>query len=241
VNRLPVLLLPGDVFVCAHRIPCCNRSRIYDGGISANDCFRPVSRYFDRIVAPSQLLTALPRRFPCWPTAVRAGDAGAAAGRRPKRSTIRRRSLPRVPSMCGRDRRATRSRRRSRAAPNGETAGHHCRRGVLYSDGGTEALCRFAEAHGVPVTETQAGKVHCRGTTRCRRARSASPAPRRRTCWRDEADVVIAVGTRLTDFTTGSQSLFPQARLVGINVNAFDAVKARATPVLADAAAALDA
>ena len=112
--------------------------------------------------------------------------------------------------------------------------------GVLYSEGGAGALRRFAEAHRVPVTETQAGKSALpwdhplqAGAIGVTGSTAANELAR-------NADLVLAVGTRLSDFTTGSHSLFAQARLVAINVNAFDALKWRAATVHGDAATTLD-
>jgi 3D-(3,5/4)-trihydroxycyclohexane-1,2-dione acylhydrolase (decyclizing) len=113
--------------------------------------------------------------------------------------------------------------------------------GTLYSEGGADALTRFAEAHGVPVAETQAGK----GALPWDHPLQAGPigvtGGTAANALAHAADVVIAVGTRLQDFTTGSHSLFPQARIVAVNVNAFDAIKGRATVVQGDAALTLDA
>jgi len=113
--------------------------------------------------------------------------------------------------------------------------------GVLYSETGVAALRRFVETHHVPVAETQAGKSALQwdhplqsGAIGVTGAPSANKLA-------SGADAVVAVGTRLQDFTTGSHSLFPQARLVTVNVNAFDAGKMRATGVLGDAGVALDA
>ena len=163
VNRLPVLFLPGDVFVSRAPDPVLQQVEdFHDGGISANDCFKPVSRYFDRIVAPSQLLTALPRAIvrADRSRAVRPGDARAAAGRAGRRRT----TIPRRSSR----RRCMRIRAPLPEAAELEVAAGLLRAakqpvivaggGVLYSDGGAEALARFAEAHRVPVAETQAGK-----------------------------------------------------------------------------------
>ncbi len=245
VNRLPVLLLPGDVFVSRAPDPVLQQIEdFHNGGISANDCLRPVSRYFDRIVAPSQLLTALPRAISvltdpaqCGPvTLALPQDVQAAAYDYPEAFFAPRIVDVRAWLPGDADLDAVAALLRTAKQPIMIAGG-----GVLYSDGGPEALRRFAETHRVPVAETQAGKgalpwdhalqAGAIGVTGAAAANGLA----------HDADVVIAVGTRLADFTTGSHSLFPQARLIGINVNAFDAIKRRATPVLADAAAALNA
>ena len=244
VNRLPVLLLPGDVFISRDPDPVLQQVEdFHDGGISANDCFKPVSRYFDRILAPSQLLTALPRAIAvltdpaqCGPvTLALPQDVQAEAYDFPAEffaSTLVR-VRAQQPEAVELD--TVASLLRTAKQPMLIAGG-----GVLYSDGGADALRRFAEAHRLPVTETQAGKSALpwdhplqAGAIGVTGSTAANELAR-------NADLVVAVGTRLSDFTTGSHSLFAQARLVAINVNAFDALKWRATVVLGDAATTLD-
>ena len=244
VNRLPVLLLPGDVF--AHRGPDPVLQQIEDfgdGTVSANDCFRPVSRYFDRITRPEQLLTALPRAFrtmtdpaDCGPvTLAFCQDVQAEAYDWPvaffePRTWHRRRPMPDEGELA-------------RAAKAVRGASHPvivAGGGVHYSDA-FDALRQFAEAHAIPVVETQAGKsalpwdhplnlgpVGVTGGT-----------PANEACAR--ADVVLGVGTRFQDFTTGSWGLFanPGRTLISLNTVAYDAMKHGAMPVQADARAGL--
>jgi len=245
VNRLPVLFLPGDAFVSRAPDPVLQQIEdFHDGAISANDCFKPVSRYFDRIVAPSQLLTALPRAIAvltdpalCGPvTLALPQDVQAEAWDFPAeffaRTLVRIRAP--LPEAIELDSAATMLRAATRPLL---IAGG----GVLYSDGGPEALRRFCETHGVPVAETQAGK----GALPWNHPQQAGPigvtGGTAANALARDADVVIAVGTRLQDFTTGSHSLFPQARIVSVNVNVFDALKWRATGVFGDAAVTLAA
>ena len=245
VNRLPVLLLPGDVFVSRAPDPVLQQVEDFqDGGVSAADCLRPVSRYFDRIVSPHQLLTALPRAIAiltdpalCGPvTLALPQDVQATAADWPEEFFAERVVEFRQPVPEPRQIAAAAELLKAAKRPLLVCGG-----GVLYSEGGCGALQRFAEAHGVPVGETQAGKgalawdhpfvsgaVGVTGTP----AANALAA---------EADVVLAVGTRLQDFTTGSHTLYAQAKLVSINVNAFDAIKWGGQSIQADAAAALDA
>jgi len=243
VNRLPVLLLPGDVFVSRAPDPVLQQVEdFHDGGISANDCFKPVSRYFDRILAPSQLLTALPRAIAvltdpaqCGPvTLALPQDVQAQAYDFPAEFFAPMLVRIRAPQPEAIELDAVANLLRAAKQPVLVAGG-----GVLYSDGGAEALRRFADAHGVPVTETQAGKSALSwdhplqaGAIGVTGSTAANELAR-------NADVVIAVGTRLSDFTTGSHSLFAQARLVAINVNAFDALKWRAVVVHGDAATTL--
>jgi 3D-(3,5/4)-trihydroxycyclohexane-1,2-dione acylhydrolase (decyclizing) len=245
VNRLPVLFLPGDIFVSRAPDPVLQQVESFgDGTISANDCFRPVSRYFDRIVAPEQLLTALPRAIAVLTDPVQCGpvtlalpqDVQAMAFDYPEaffEPAVARIRVP-VPEEVELDAVA---KILSKAKRPLLIAGG----GVLYSEGGAAALRKFAEMHKVPVAETQAGKSalpwdHAlqTGAIGVTGAASANKLA-------NMADAIIAVGTRLQDFTTGSHSLFPQAKLVTINVGAYDAQKMRATAIVGDAATTLDA
>ena len=244
VNRLPVLLLPGDIFVSRAPDPVLQQVEDFgDGTVSANDCFRPVSRYFDRVVYPQQLLTALPRAVQvltdpaqCGPvTLAMPQDVQTMAYDFPEeffapQSILFRAPVPvreeiaRAVALLGKARRPL------------IVAGG----GVLYGLA-TEPLRAFAEKHGVPVCETQAGKGALAwdhplqlGSVGVTGSPAANALAR-------EADLVLAVGTRLQDFTTGSHSLFSQAKLVSVNVNSFDALKGRGVGVLADAGQALAA
>ena len=244
VNRLPVLFLPGDIFVSGDPDPVLQQVEDFtDGTISANDCFRPVSRYFDRILQPSQLITSLPRAVLtltdpalCGPaTLALPQDVQAAAFDYPVEffeSPIVEfpATAPSEGDLAGAVRALMGARRPVIIAGGGVLYGSAC-----------EALRGFAERHGVPVCETQAGKsslpwdhplqLGSVGVT-------GSPAAN---ALASEADLILAVGTRLADFTTGSNSLFPKARLVSLNVNAFDATKARGIPFQADARLGLEA
>jgi 3D-(3,5/4)-trihydroxycyclohexane-1,2-dione acylhydrolase (decyclizing) len=245
VNRLPVLLLPGDIFVSRAPDPVLQQVEdFHDGGLSANDALKPVSRYFDRIVHPSQLLTALPRALRVLTDAALCGPVTLALPQDVQAMAFDFPAdffEPRVlnfaapePSPDELDAAVARLQRASR--PMIVAGG-----GVLYSRGAVRALRSFAERHGVPVGETQAGKgalpwdhplnVGGVGVTGATAANVLA----------HEADCVLAVGTRLQDFTTGSNSLFKQADVICVNANVFDGVKHRALPVVADACAALDA
>jgi 3D-(3,5/4)-trihydroxycyclohexane-1,2-dione acylhydrolase (decyclizing) len=244
VNRLPVLFLPGDIFVSRDPDPVLQQVEDFsDGRISANDCFRPVSRYFDRILQPSQLITSLPRAVLTLTDPVLCGpatlalpqDVQAAAFDYPieffESAVVEfRAAAPSEGDLAGAVRAVMAAKRPVIIAGGG----------VLYG-GACEALRGFAERHGVPVCETQAGKsslpwdhplqLGSVGVT-------GSPAAN---ALASEADLILAVGTRLQDFTTGSNSLFPKARLVSLNVNPFDATKARGIPLQADARLGLEA
>ncbi|MBE7523320.1 MAG: 3D-(3,5/4)-trihydroxycyclohexane-1,2-dione acylhydrolase (decyclizing) [Burkholderiales bacterium] len=244
VNRLPVLLLPGDVFASRAPDPVLQQVEdFHDGTVSANDCFRPVSRYFDRIAHPEQLLTALPRALHvltdpalCGPvTLALPQDVQTMAFDWPVAFFAPPPVRFAAPVPAEEDIAAAAALLREARRPLIVAGG-----GVLYS-GASGALERFAGAHGVPVAETQGGKgalawdhplqLGAIGVT-------GSPAAN---ALAQDTDLVLAAGTRLQDFTTGSHSLFARARLVTLNVNGYDAHKGRGTMVRADARRALEA
>jgi len=246
VDRLPLLLLPGDVFAGRRPDPVLQQVEDFgDGTVTANDCFRPVSRYFDRITRPEQLLTALPRAMAvltdpaeCGPvTLALCQDTQAEAFDWPAAFFAPRLWTPRRPRP-DLDELDQAARLLAGAARPLIVAGG----GVHYSEA-TGALAAFAEAHGIPVCETQAGKgalphdhplaMGSVGVTGTSAANALA----------EEADVILAVGTRLQDFTTGSWALFKGAerRLVALNVQPFDAAKHLAQPLVADARAGLEA
>ena len=244
VNRLPVLLLPGDVFATRGPDPVLQQIENFgDGTVSANDCFRPVSRYFDRISRPEHLLTALPRAFrtmtdpaDCGPvTLAFCQDTQAEAYDYPlsffeARTWRQRRIRPDAGELAGVAAAIGKARRPVIVAGGG----------VHYSDA-CATLQAFAEAHNIPVCETQAGKSALAwdhplnlgpvGVTGGEPANAAL----------ENADLVLGVGTRFQDFTTGSWNLFgkPAQTLVSLNVQAHDAQKHGAVPLLADARAGL--
>ena len=239
-NRLPVLLVPGDVFANRGPDPVLQQIEDFgDGTVSANDAFKPVSRYFDRITRAEQLLTALPRAFrvltdpaECGPvTLAFCQDVQAEAYDYPEaffepKVWRQRRVRPDVNELADMAD-AIRAAKRPVIVAGG---------GVHYSDA-TAELAAFAEAHNIPVAETQAGKSALPwdhplnlgpiGVTGGEAANSVCA----------EADLVIGVGTRFQDFTTGSWSLFanPDRKIACLNVAAYDAMKHGAMPLLADA------
>ncbi|HSE79052.1 MAG TPA: 3D-(3,5/4)-trihydroxycyclohexane-1,2-dione acylhydrolase (decyclizing) [Alphaproteobacteria bacterium] len=240
VNRLPVLLLPGDIFASRRPDPVLQQVEDFaNATVSANDCFRPVSRLFDRIARPEQLLASLPQAMrvltdpaECGPvTLALPQDVQAESFEYPVeffRERVHRLRRP------GPDRRQMEV-----AASLLKTA----RRPLIVAGGGVKyslaesALADFALRHSVPVAETQAGKgslawdhpanVGAIGVT----GSSAANALAAR------ADVVLAIGTRLADFTSGSRAIFASGAttLIGLNVASFDASKHGAIPLIADA------
>ncbi len=240
VNRLPVLFLPGDVFANRRPDPVLQQLEDFeDGTVSANDCYRPVSRYFDRLTRPEQALLALPRALAtmtdpasCGPvTLALCQDVQAEAYDFPlsffDRTVWPERRVTPHPA----DVKALGAAIRAAEKPLLVAGG-----GVHYS-GAAEVLAGFAEATGIPVAETQAGKSalpsdqqQCLGGIGVTGTSVANAAAA-------QADLVVGIGTRLQDFTTGSRSLFanPRRCLIQVNVNAFDAHKHAARPLVGDA------
>ena len=246
VNRLPVLFLPGDVFASRRPDPVLQQVEDFaDATVSANDCFRPVSRYFDRLQRPEQLIESLPRALAtmldpatCGPATLSlCQDVQAEAADYPASFFERRVWRIRRPPPDPREIDDLARRLQTAKAPLIIAGG-----GVIYA-GAEEALAGLASDAGIPVAETQAGRgalswdhAMALGAIGVTGTHAANDAAAR-------ADLVIAVGTRLQDFTTGSRALFagPETRLAQINVNAFDAGKHGALGVVADAGEALEA
>jgi 3D-(3,5/4)-trihydroxycyclohexane-1,2-dione acylhydrolase (decyclizing) len=244
VNRLPVLFVPGDVFAGRGPDPVLQQIEDFeDATVSANDCFRPVSRYFDRITRPEQLLTALPRAFAVMTDPAQCGPVTLAFCQDVQTEAFDWQESFFAPRVW----RIRRPRPDSAELEAVAQAIREAKRPVLVAGGGvhyslaSEALQAFAEAHAIPVVETQAGKSALAwdnplnlGPVGVTGASSANAV-----C--AEADLVIGVGTRFQDFTTGSWALFrhPGRRLVSINVAAYDAMKQGAMPLMADARVAL--
>ena len=244
VNRLPVLFLPGDIFASRRPDPVLQQLEAFgDPGASVNDCFRPVSRYFDRIVRPEQLLVSLPAALR---VLLDPADCGPATLALPQDVQTEAYDYPAEFFR----RRVHRIRKPLPDASELEAAARtlkNARRPLIVAGGGAKyalaekRLAAFAEEHGIPVAETQAGK----GSLAWDHARNAGAigvtGSSAANALAAKADVVLAVGSRLGDFATGSRALFADAKLVQLNVGAFDAAKHGAVPLVADADAGLEA
>ena len=244
VNRLPVLLLPGDIFVSRAPDPVLQQLEDFsDGTASVNDCLRPVSRYFDRIVKPEQLLSALPRALRvltdpalCGPvTLALPQDVQTEAYDWPESFFAPRVHAFRATPPCDDEVAAASAAVKAARRPVLIAGG-----GVLYSHA-SNALLRFAEAHGVPIAETQAGKGALPWDHPLQLGPAGVCGSTAANALLAEADLVLVVGTRLQDFTTGSNTLFAEAQIVAINVNGYDTLKGGGLEVLADARRGLDA
>jgi 3D-(3,5/4)-trihydroxycyclohexane-1,2-dione acylhydrolase (decyclizing) len=245
INRVPVLLLPGDIFAGRRPAPVLQQlesSQSQD--VSVNDCFKPVSRYWDRINRPEQILTALPEAMRVLTSPAETGavtlalpqDVQAEAYDYPAALFEPRLwTVPRARADRHRMQEAARL-IQSSSRPIIVAGG-----GVIYSEA-TDALRRFAEATGIAVGETQAGKgalpephpltlggIGATGT------RAANRLAR-------DADLVIVIGSRLSDFTTASKTAFQheRVRFVTINVAELDAGKHAAVPLVGDARAVIE-
>jgi 3D-(3,5/4)-trihydroxycyclohexane-1,2-dione acylhydrolase (decyclizing) len=245
VNRLPLLLIPGDVFANRGPDPVLQQIEDFgDGTTSANDCFKPVTRYFDRIMRPEQLLTALPRAFrtmtdpaDCGPVCLSfCQDVQAEAYDWPEAFFAPRIWQTRRPRPDEGELARVADLLKAAKSPVIVAGG-----GVHYA-GACAALQSFAEAHQIPVVESQAGKSALAwdhplnlgpvGVTGAGCANEVCAG----------ADLVLGVGTRFQDFTTGSWNLFqnPDRTLVSLNVAAYDAMKHGAEPLCCDARVGLE-
>jgi len=245
INRLPVLLLPGDIFARRNVSPVLQQ--LESPGtqdVSVNDCFRPVSRYWDRIQRPEQILTALPEAMRVLTSAAETGavtlalpqDVQAQAfdcpdGFLESRTWTVPRNRPDAMLLA-----LAAERIRSAERPLIIVGG-----GVIYS-GATEILSQFAAQTGIPAGETHAGKGSlCFDHPQCVGAMgvTGTSAANRLAL---EADLIIGIGTRYSDFTTASVTAFQNAKVRFININTaeFDAYKHAAVPLVGDAAATIE-
>ncbi|MEO8354790.1 MAG: 3D-(3,5/4)-trihydroxycyclohexane-1,2-dione acylhydrolase (decyclizing) [Chloroflexota bacterium] len=245
INRLPVLLLPGDIFARRNVAPVLQQLESPSSqDISVNDAFRPVSRYWDRIYRPEQLITSLPEVMRVLTSPADTGavtlalpqDVQAEAYDFPEELFAHRTwHIPRWTSdrfLFSQAVQAIRTSRRPLIVAGG---------GVLYSEASV-ALSQFVSQTGIPMGETQAGKgslpydhpqnlgaIGATGTSAANRIAH-------------DADLVIGIGTRYTDFTTASRTAFqnPDVRFININVTEFDSFKHSAIPLTADARLTLE-
>ncbi len=244
VNRLPVLLLPGDIFARRNVAPVLQQlESAVTQDISVNDCFKPVARYWDRIERPEQILTSLPAAMRMLTSPAETGavvlslpqDVQAEAFDFPAQFFEKRVwTIPRArcdSNLLAQAVQWIRSARKPLLIAGG---------GVIYSEA-TEALAAFASQTGIPVVETQAGKGSLKyDHPQALGAMGVTGTPGANVLAR-EADLILGVGTRYSDFTTASQTAFqnPAARFSNINVNEFDSGKQLALPLTGDARATL--
>ena len=245
INRLPVLLLPGDIFARRNVAPVLQQlESAHSQDFSVNDCFKPVSKYWDRINRPDQLLTALPEAMRiltspsetgavtlCLPQDVQteAHHYPAAFFRRRvwhiMRNRADRATLQRAAEMI-----------RAAKQPMMVAGG-----GVIYAEA-TETLRQFVDATGIPVAETMAGKGSLRWDHPLNLGAVGATGTFAANRTAKDADLVIGIGTRYSDFTTASKTAWqhPDVRFININVAEFDAGKQHGLAVVGDAKATLE-
>ncbi len=246
INHLPVLLLPSDYYATRHQGPVLQQlEHPISADVSVNDCFRPVSRFFDRISRPEQLLTALPEAMR---VLTDPADTGAVTLALPQ--DVQAHAYPFPEALF--EKRVWRIERR---LPDPQRVMEaigllkKARRPVIIAGGGVhysgawEELQSFSESVGIPVVETFAGRGAIRKESALLLGGHGLTGNASAAQCVSQADLVIAVGTRLTDFATGSQSCFnhPEVHFISINVKPHDAYKQGALPILADAREALRA
>ncbi len=245
INRLPVLLLPGDIFARRNVAPVLQQlESAWSQDISVNDCFKPVSRYWDRINRADQIITALPEAMRVLTSPA---DTGAVTLALPQDVQTEAYAYP-----------AALFEKRVWHIPRNRPDAHALQRaaewirastqpiivaggGIKYSDA-TDALKNFAEQFGIPVGETHAGKGALAynhplalGAIGVTGTRAANLIAR-------EADLVLGVGTRYSDFTTASKTIFqnPRVKFINLNVAESDAYKHSALPLIGDARVTLE-
>jgi 3D-(3,5/4)-trihydroxycyclohexane-1,2-dione acylhydrolase (decyclizing) len=244
INRLPVLLLPGDIFARRNVAPVLQQLESeHSQDISVNDCFKPVSRYWDRINRPDQLITALPEAMRVLTSPA---ETGAVTLALPQDVQTEASEFP-AELFEKRIWRVPRNRPDVAALRQAAEWIRHSRRPLIVAGGGTiyseatEALREFVEKTGIPVAETMAGKGSlrfdhplCLGAVGATGTLAANRIAR-------GADLVIGIGTRYSDFTTASKTAFqsPDVKFVNINVTSFDAAKHSGLALVGDARAAL--
>jgi 3D-(3,5/4)-trihydroxycyclohexane-1,2-dione acylhydrolase (decyclizing) len=243
VNRLPLLLLPGDTF--ATRAPDPVLQQIEDfsqGDVSANDCFRPVTRYFDRITRPEQLLTALPRAIQVMTDPANCGPVCLALPQDVQAHAYDYPASFFTPDVIHMRRPPADAGELARAAALLATAKQPLivvGGGVLYSHA-CDTMRAFAEQHGIPVVESHGGKSALPWDHPLNVGAIGVDGGTNANVLARDADVVLAVGTRLQDFTTGSHALFAKAKLLSLNVQPFDASKWNGMALVADARVGLE-
>ena len=245
INRIPVLLLPGDIFSTRLVAPVLQQLESPSSqDISVNDCFKPISRYWDRINRPEQIITALPEAMRVLTSPAETGvvtvalpqDVQAEAYDYPSALFEKRvQAIPRPRADIKALKQAAewiRASKRPLIIAGG---------GVKYSEA-TDSLAHFAEQTGIPVAETFAGKGSLRyDHPQCLGGMGVSGTLSANTIARD-SDLIIVVGSRLSDFITASKTAFqdPEVRFISINVAEFDTAKHAALPLTADARVSLE-
>ena len=243
VNRIPLLLLPGDTFAVRQPDPVLQQlEQAYSPSVTVNDAFRPVCKFWDRITRPEQIMSTLSQALRVLTDPAETGavcvalsqDVEGEAYDYPdyffeKRVHRIRRPRPVKEDLAVLVELIAKSRRPMVI----------CGGGVRYSEAG-ETLERFCETFRIPFAETQAGKSACRASHPCNLGGVGVTGNSAANTVARDADLIISVGSRLSDFTTGSKELYGHTKIVSVNISPFDAGKMDAAMVIGDARAVLE-
>jgi len=237
VNRIPVLLIPGDVFASGLPDPVLQQAEDFnDGSTTVNDAFRPVSRYFHRITRPEQLIQALPKAMVALTDPALCGPATISMCQDVQSQAFDYPEVMFEKRVWGLRRQAPDSHELAQTVAAIKAA----KKPVIVAGGGVRysraenELKQFAEKHQIPVVETQAGKSSLQADHSLNFGAVGVTGVSCANTVASEADLVLAVGTRLQDFISGSNSLF-KSQVIQLNVQPMDSVKYRALPCVADA------
>lgn len=246
VNHIPLLLLPGDTFASRQPDPVLQQlEQSFSPAITTNDAFRPVCKFWDRIVRPEQLMTTMVNAMRVLTDPAETGAVCVALSQDVQGESYDypdyffEKRVHRIsrPLPCERDLEELADWIIKSRKPMVICGG-----GVRYSEAG-KALEEFCERFHIPFAETQAGKSACHSSNPFNLGGLGVTGNLSANTIAEEADLILAVGTRLSDFTTGSKGQFrnPEVRIASINISRYDAYKMDALPVVADARAAIEA
>ncbi len=243
VNRIPLLLLPGDTFAIRQPDPVLQQiEQEHSPSVTTNDAFRPVCRFWDRITRPEQLMATLSQAFRVLTDPAQTGAVCVALSQDVEGESYdfpdyffeKRIHRIRRPAPCREDLQDL-----VEAIGGSRRPMVICGGGVRYSEAG-ETLERFCETFRIPFAETQAGKSACHASHPMNLGGVGVTGNLSANTIARDADLIIAVGTRLSDFTTGSKELYGKTKLVSVNISPFDANKMDASMVIGDAKATLE-
>ena len=242
VNRIPLLLLPGDTFAVRQPDPVLQQiEQACSPSVTTNDAFRPVCRFWDRITRPEQLMSTLSQAFRVLTDPAETGAVCVALSQDVEGESYdfpdyffeKRIHRIRRPEPCRED---------LKDLVEAIAASRHpmviCGGGVRYSEAGS-ALEKFCETFQIPFAETQAGKSACKSSHPMNLGGVGVTGNLAANTIARNADLIVAIGTRLSDFTTGSKELYGKTKLVSVNISAFDANKMDGAMVIGDAKATI--
>lgn len=243
VNRIPLLLFPGDTFAVRQPDPVLQQlEQEYSPSVTTNDALRPVCKFWDRITRPEQLMATLTQAFRVLTDPAETGavcvalsqDAEGESYDFPDYFFEKRIHRIRRPAPCREDLNDL-----VKAIAASKRPMIICGGGVRYSEAGA-ALEKFCEAFQIPFAETQAGKSACSASHPMNLGGVGVTGNLAANSIAKSADLIVAIGTRLSDFTTGSKELYGSTKLVSLNISPFDAGKMDAAMVIGDAKATLE-